>query len=234
MNGPRSAMARVEGTHKIKRFRAAHFADNDPAGIQSQACADQVAQRDFPIVSIQGAFGLERNPELIGNGNLPGIFNGNHDIAGRNEGAEAIEQCRLAAARPARNQHVFAKPHNGFNDRGAGPVDGAVSDEILQCQLVFRKLANDNAGAAMVAGIDDDIDAALVRQTGIQDRRSRNPDAAPSGGRWSWLPSSGPHRKTRQHQPPQKHRHDGGHRHSGCRRPGYRSRPDRPPTEQSG
>ena len=60
----------------------------------------------------------------------------------------------------------------------------AVTYEILQCELVFGKLANHNAGAAMVAGIDNDIDAAFVGQPGIKDGRARvqTPRHLPANG----------------------------------------------------
>ncbi len=102
--------------------------------------------------------------------NLLRILDDGDALAGRNRTSEHVQERRLAATGPARDQHVQLGPDEGVERTRDFRRDGSRFDQTLYREAVAAEAPNRDVGTVRRCGRDHCLQARTVGEAPLQDR----------------------------------------------------------------
>src|SRR5580692_7372009 len=167
----RAVVAGVHGLQQGEGFLAAHLADDDAFRAHTQTVAHQVAHGDLALAFEVGWPRFQPHHVRLLQLQFGGVLAGDDALVVVDVAGEAIEQRRLARAGAAGDQGVDPAAADDFEDFGAFRRDRAVSDQLLERELVLLEFADGERRPVDRQRRHDGVDARAVRQARIADRR---------------------------------------------------------------
>lgn len=174
----RAGVSGVQRLKEVEGLAAADFADDDAVGAEAQGGVDEVADRHLALSVLVGLARLERHDVALLQLELAGVLDHENALPFRDEGAQRVQDGRLAGARSAGDDDVLVHQHHGAEEAVRGVVHAAEGEHLVDREGVLLELADGDDRADARERRDDDMDAAAVREAGVEARMHFVEDAS--------------------------------------------------------
>ena len=177
----RAVMAGVHRLQHVEGLGAAHLADDDAVGAHAQRVADELALRDLADAFDVGRARLHLHDVRLLQPQLDGVFDRDDALVAVDVLRHRVQQCRLAGAGAARDQHVEARACGDLQQARHLARQILLPHHRVERQALLREFADRDRAAVEHERRQDDVDAAAVGEPGI-DHRARLVDAPADRG----------------------------------------------------
>ena len=169
--GERAVVAGVHGLQHVQRLRAADLADDDPVWPHAQGVADELADRDLALaLDVLRARLQSENVGLL-HLQLGCVLDGDDALGVGDRGRERVQERRLAGAGSAGDQDVQLGEHAALQEVDGVGAERSEPDHLVQVEPLVAELADRDERPAERERRDHRVDAAPVRQAGVDHRR---------------------------------------------------------------
>src|SRR5262249_4547655 len=136
-----------------------------------QRVADQVTARHGALAfDVRGA-GFETNDVILLQLKFRRVFDRDDTFVGRNEAGERVEQRGFTATGAAGDEAIEPSLDTGFRPHRHFGCEGLEVEQVFEFERVRAESANGHRRAVEGERRDDGVDAAAVRQAGIDHGR---------------------------------------------------------------
>ena len=163
----------VAGVHRLQHVQglgAADLAHQDAVGPHAEAVAQQLPDRELALALDVRRAVLEGDDVRVVDLQLGRVLDGDHALVVRDEARDHVERRRLAGAGAAGDEDVHAPEHRGLEKLRHGRAEAALVLQVLDAEDRVLELADRQRRAVDRGRPDDGVDAASVRQAGVDHR----------------------------------------------------------------